>query len=110
MRFAGAETHKNLEAAVLEITLERNKGPGASFLDLAEEAVDFRLVEEQFAGPVRLRVGAVAVAVGGDMEGVEPGLAVFNPAEGVGEVAVTGADGLNFRAGQDNTSLDGLQD
>jgi hypothetical protein len=104
--FAGAEAHKNLEAAVLEIALKRDEGAGASFLDLAEEAVDFRLMEKQFAGPVRLRVGAVAVAVGGNVEGVEPGLAVFNPAEGVGEVAVTGADGLNLRAGQDDTGLD----
>jgi hypothetical protein len=77
---------------------------------LAEKTVNLGLVEKKFTGPVGFRVGAVAVAVGGDVEGVKPGFAVFNAAVGVGEVAVAGADGLNFRAGQDNTSLDRLQD
>ena len=106
MGFAGTQAHENFEAAVFEVTLEGHKCPGAAFFDLAEEAMDLRLMEEELAGPVRFRVGSVTVAVGGNVEGVEPGFAVFNPAEGVGEVAVTGADGLNLRAGQDNTGLD----
>ncbi len=107
--FAGAQADKNLEAAVFEIPLEGNQGAGSAFFDLAEETVNLGLVEKKFTGPVGLRVGAVPVAVGGDVEGVEPSFAVFNPAEGVGEVAVAGADGLNFRAGQDYTSFDRLQ-
>jgi len=59
-------------------------------------------VEKEFPGSVGLRIGAVPVAVGSDVEGVEPGFAVFNPAEGVGEVAVAGADGFDFGAGQDD--------
>jgi hypothetical protein len=108
--FAGTQAHKNFEAAVFEVTLERYKCTGAAFFDLAEKTVNLGLVEKKFTGPVGFRVGAVAVAVGGDVEGVKPGFAVFNAAVGVGEVAVAGADGLNFRAGQDNTSLDRLQD
>ena len=110
MGLPGAQAHKNFEAAVLEIAFERDKGAGAAFFDLAKKAVNLRLVEEEFAGAVRLRVGAVPVAVGGDVEGVEPSFAVFNPAEGVGEVAVAGTDRFDFRAGQDNTGFDRLQD
>jgi hypothetical protein len=110
MGFAGTKTDENLEATVLEIPLEGNQGAGSAFFDLAEKTVNLGLVEKKFTGPVGLRVGAVAVAVGGDVEGVKPGFAVFNAAVGVGEIAVAGADGLNFRAGQDNTSLDRLQD
>ena len=108
--FTGTQADENLEAAVLEIPLEGNQGAGSAFFDLPEETVNLGLVEKKFSGPVGLRVGAVAVAVGGDVEGVKPGFAVFNAAVGVGEVAVAGADGLNFRTGQDNTSLDRLQD
>lgn len=107
--FAGAQADENLEAAVLEIPLEGNQGAGSAFFDLAEKTVNLGLVEKKFTGPVGFRVGAVAVAVGGDVEGVKPGFAVFNAAEGVGKVAVAGADGLNFRAGQDYTSFDRLQ-
>lgn len=107
--FAGAQADENLEAAVFEIPLEGNQGAGSAFFNLAKETVNLGLVEKKFTGPVGLRVGAVAVAVGGDVEGVKPGFAVFNAAVGVGEVAVAGADGLNFRAGQDYTSFDRLQ-
>jgi hypothetical protein len=108
--FAGAQADEDLEAAVLEIPLEGNQGAGSAFFDLAEKTVNLGLVEKKFTGPVGFRVGAVAVAVGGDVEGVKPGFAVFNAAVGVGEVTIAGADGLNFRAGQDNTSLDRIQD
>ena len=63
-------------------------------------------MEKEFPGPVRLGVGAVPVAVRRDMEGVEPGFAVFNPAEGMGEVAVAGPDGFDFRAGEDDPGFD----
>ena len=62
-------------------------------------------MEKEFPGSVGLRIGAVPVAVRRDMEGVEPGFAVFNPAERVGEVAVAGADGFDFGAGQDDAGF-----
>ncbi len=62
-------------------------------------------MEKKFPGSVRFRVGAVPVAIRGDVEGVEPSFAVFNPAEGVGEVAVAGADGFDFGAGQDDAGF-----
>ncbi len=110
MSFAGTQANEDLEAAVLKVALEGNQGAGAAFFDLTQETMDLGFVKEKFAGAVRFRVGAVAVGVGGDVEGVKPGFAVFNAAVGVGEIAVAGADGLNFRAGQDNTSFDRLQD
>lgn len=110
MGFAGTQAHENFEAAVFEVTLEGHKCPGAAFFDLAEEAMDLRLMEEELAGPVRFRVGSVTVAVGRDMEGVEPSFAVFNPAKGVGEVAVASADRFDFRAGQDDSGFDRFQD
>ena len=108
--FAQSQADEDLEAAVFEIALEGDEGAGAAFFDLAHEAHDFGVVEEEFAGAVGLRVGPVAVAVGGDVEGVEPGLAVFDPAVGVGEVASAGADGFDFGPGEDDAGLDRLGD
>ena len=68
------------------------------------------MVQEKFTRAIGFRVGAVPMAVGGDMEGVEPGLAVFDPAVGVGEVAATGTDGFDFGTGQDDAGFNGLGD
>jgi hypothetical protein len=54
---------------------------------LAEKADDFSAMKEKFAGALRFEIGAVAVAVGGDVEGVEPSFAVFDFAVGMREVA-----------------------
>ncbi len=105
MGFAGTQAHENFEAAILKIAFERDQSAGATFFNLPKKAVDLGLVEKKFAGAVGFRVGPIAVAVGGDVERVKPSLAVFNPAERVGEVAVTGADGFDFGAGQDDAGF-----
>ena len=67
-------------------------------------------MKKKFAGAFGFEVGAVAVAVRGDVERVEPGFAVFNFPVGMGEVAATGAEGFDFGSGQDNAGLDGFLD
>ena len=70
----------------------------------------FRLVKEKFAGPVRFRVGAIAVDVGGNMKRVKPCLPIFNPPKGMGKIAPAGPDRLDFRASQDDAGFDRFQD
>jgi len=48
-------------------------------------------VKKKFAGAFGFKVRAVAMAVGSDVERVEPGLAVFNFPVGMGEISATGA-------------------
>ena len=67
-------------------------------------------MKEEFARTFGFEVGAVAVAVGGDVEGVEPSFAVFDFAVGVGEVAAASAKGFDFRSGEDDTCLDRFGD
>ena len=109
MAFACAQTEEDLEPAVFQIPFQGDKGTRPSFFDLAKEAVNFRLMEKKFSGTIGFRVGPVAVNVGGNMEGMEPGLPVFDATEGVGEVATPGADGFDLWSGQDHAGLDGFQ-
>ena len=110
MCFSGAQTDKNLEATVFQVTLEGNEGATALFFDLSEKANDFCPVKKEFPGALGFEVRAVAVAVGGNVERVEPGLAVFNFPVGMGEISATGAEGFDFGSGQDNAGLDGFLD
>ena len=66
------------------------------------------MVKEQFALTIRFRVGPVTMAVGGDMEGVEPGFTIFDASVGVGEIATASTDGFDFRTRQNNAGLNGL--
>ena len=59
-------------------------------------------MKEEFPRAFGFEVGAVAVAVGGDVEGVEPSFAVFNLAVSVSEVAAACAEGFYFRSSQDD--------
>jgi len=68
------------------------------------------MVKEQFALTIRFRVGPVAMAVGGDMEGVEPGFTIFDSSVGVGEIATASTDGFDFGPCQNNARLDRLGD
>ena len=63
-------------------------------------------MKEEFSRAFGFEVGAVAVAVGGDVEGVEPSFAVFDFAVGVSEVAAACAEGFYFRSSQDDACLD----
>jgi hypothetical protein len=108
--FAQSESDENLEAAVFEIAFEGNEGAGTAFFDLAHEAHDFGMVQQKFARAIRLGIGSVAVAVGGDVKGVEPSLPVFNAAVGVGQVASAGPDGFDLGTRQNDTRLNRLGD
>ena len=63
-------------------------------------------MKEEFPRALGFEVGAVAVAVGGDVEGVEPSFTVFNFAVGVSEVAAACAKGFYFRSSQDDACFD----
>jgi hypothetical protein len=106
--FTSAQADENLEAPVLEVALEGNKGAGAAFFDLTEESVNFGLMKKEFTGAVGFGVGAVTVAVGGDVKGVEPGLPVFDSAVRVCEVAPARADGFDLRPSEDHPGLNGF--
>ena len=110
MAFARAQAEEDLEPAVFQIPLQGDEGTGSAFLDLAKKPVDLRLMEKKFAGAIGFRVGPVPVDVGGDMEGMKPGLPVFNSAERVGKVATPRADGFDLRPGQNHSGLHGFQD
>ena len=110
MGFSQSEPNENLEAAVFEIAFQRDQGTGAAFFDLAHEAHDFGMMEEKFARTIRFRVGPVSMAVGGDVEGVEPGLPVFDAAVGMRQISASGTDGFDFGTGKDDAGLDGLGD
>jgi len=68
------------------------------------------MVQQKFARAIRLGIGSVAVAVGGDVKGVEPSLPVFNAAVGVGQVASAGPDGFDLGTRQNDTRLNRLGD
>ena len=108
MSFAKTEADENLEAAVFKVAFEWDEGAGAAFFDLTKEPDDFGMVKEQFALTIRFRVSPVAVAVGGDVEGVEPSFTIFDTGVGVGEIATASTDGFDFRTCQDNAGLNGL--
>lgn len=109
MGFAGAEADEDFEAAIFEVALEWDEGAGTAFFDLAKQAVNLSFVKEELAGAIGFRVGAIAMTIGGDVKGVEPGFPVFNPPKGMSEVTPAGADGFNFRTSQDKSSLERFQ-
>ena len=67
-------------------------------------------MKEEFARAFGFEVGAVAVAVGGDVEGVEPSFAVFDFAVGVSEVAAASAKRFDFGSSQDDACFDRFGD
>jgi len=63
------------------------------------------MMKEKFARTIRFRIGPVAMAVGGNVEGVKPGFTIFNTTIGVGQVTASGADGFDFGTGQDDAGF-----
>jgi len=110
MGFACAETHEDFEATVFQISLEWDEGTAAFLLDLAKESDDLVAVKEKFAGAFSFEVRTIAMAVGGDVKGVEPGFSVFDFAVGVGEIASARAQGFNFGTREDNPGFDRFGD
>ena len=67
-------------------------------------------MKEKFTRAFGSEIGAVAMAVGGDVEGVEPSFTVFNFAVGVSEVAAACAEGFYFGSSQDDACFDRFGD
>ena len=67
-------------------------------------------MKEKFAGSFGFEICTVAVAVGGDMEGVEPSFAIFDFAVGVGEVASARAQGFDFGTRENDSGFDRFRD
>ena len=67
-------------------------------------------MKEKFAGALRFEIGAVAVAVRGDVKRVEPSFTVFDFTIGVGQIATARAKGFNFCARKDDSGFDRLGD
>ena len=63
-------------------------------------------MKKKFTGAFSFEIRTIAVAVGGDVKGVEPSFAVFDFAVGVSEVASARAQGFNFGTRQDDSSFD----
>lgn len=63
-------------------------------------------MKQKFAGAFGFEVRTIAMAVGGDMERVEPSFAVFDFTIGVGEVASTRAQGFNFGTRENDSGFD----
>jgi len=106
MGFTCAKTHEDFEATVFQVSLEGDECAATFFLDLTEESDDLVAVKEKFAGAFGFEVGTIAVAIGSDVEGVEPGFAVFDFAVGVGEVASACAQGFDFGTREDDSGFD----
>jgi len=110
MGFTGAETHEDFKATILQISLEGDEGTAAFFLDLAEESDDLVAVKEKFAGAFGFEVGTITVAIGGDVEGVEPGFSVFDFAVSVSEVTPACSQGFDFGTREDDSGFDRFGD
>ena len=67
-------------------------------------------MKEKFAGAFGFEVRTIAMAVGSDMERVEPSFAVFDFAVRVGEVAAARAQGFNFGTRKDDSGFDRFGD
>ena len=62
-------------------------------------------MKEKFAGSFGFEVCTIAMAVGGDVKGVEPSFAVFDFAVGVGEVTSARAQRFNFGTREDDSGF-----
>jgi hypothetical protein len=110
MGFTGAETHEDFEATIFQISLEWDEGSTAFFFNLAEESDNLVAVKKKFSGAFGFQVRTIAVAVGGDVKGVEPSFTVFDFRVSVGEVASACAQGFDFGTREDDSGLDRFGD
>lgn len=67
-------------------------------------------MQKQLPLAIGIDIGNVAMAVWGDMHVHQPSLAVADKHEAIGELAVVLTQGPDLRAGELDTSLEGLVD
>lgn len=94
----------HLDLAVFEVEPERHSG-AAILPDAIMQPGNLALVQQQLAVALRVMVLAVTEVVGGDMQVVQPGLAVFNDHKGVGQIGLAGPQGFHLGPHQDNAGL-----
>src|SRR5579884_3962964 len=100
----------DLGPAVLEVEGEGDEGQRL-LLGTTGQLVDLPAVQEQLAGPVRIVAAeTLGEGVGGDMDPVQPHLAVLDPGVGIPQRHQPVAEGLDLAALQGDAALDGLED
>jgi hypothetical protein len=107
---AFAKAEEDFEALLgVEIALEGNEG-FAGRGDFLVEASDFFLVDEEASEAFGFVVLAVAFFVGGDVELVDPHLAIFDAGKGFVEAGLAGAEGFDFGALELDAGFEGFED
>src|SRR5215217_7125764 len=103
------ERERGLDLAVLEVQVERDEGQPA-LLDLADQFVDLGAVHEHLALAARGVVGPGALHVLGDVDVLQPHLAVVDRREPVDQRGAAGTQALHLGAGQREADLVGVED
>ena len=94
-----AQAYLHLHPGAAPIEAQGDEGV-AVLLDLRKQPSDLPLVHQQAAGAAGLPVEDIPLLVGADVHPVEGHLPVLDGAEGVLQVHVAQADGLDLGAGQ----------
>ena len=77
---------------------------------MAEEFANFGFVKEKFARRFWIVIQQVAVAVFVDVRVVKEDLVIIDASEGIADLALAGAEGLDLGAFEDDSRLVGLDD
>src|SRR5829696_4708199 len=103
------QRERGLDLAVLEVQVERDERQPA-LLDLADQLVDLAPVHEHLALAARGVVGPRPLHVLGDVDVLQPHLAVVDRGEPVDEGGAAGTQALHLGAGQREADLVGVED
>src|SRR5215218_10353056 len=103
------QRERGLDLAVLEVQVQWDEREPA-LLDLADQLVDLGAVHEHLALAARGVVGPRALHVLGDVDVLEPDLAVVDRGEPVDEGGTAGTEALHLRTGQREADLVRVED
>ena len=102
--FTLAKAQLHLDAAVLEVEGQGDEGVAVLLLQRLQLA-DLPFVHQKALGAVGVAVEDIALLVGGDVHLVGVDLAVLGHAEGVLQIGLSAADGLDLGTEQLDTGL-----
>src|SRR6266446_2567119 len=105
---APGQRELDLRPPVLEVELRRNERQ-TPLGDLAGQGVDLFPVEEEFAVPIRIMIGEIALVVDRDVGADQPGLPLADIRVGLLERGPAVPKGLHLCAGQHDPRLDPLE-
>lgn len=103
------QSQLHLSSVVFDVQPQRYKGQ-AFLLHLTGKTAYLVSMQQKLSRPSGLVVVPVASRVLGYVGVEEPQLPIFGSAEGVTDIDLSGANGLDLGASQDQTSLDSFQD